>query len=139
MAYIFTLASIIPIIGIAILFKLTLTKLVSNTEPVPKIISRFFITVGIIEIIPIILFVYVFANLEIAASIEEVLVPAIILILVLIACYLIIFLQNRITIESTYEESESAWQIHVLTLIVISFMSTLPIYSFVAKIIMLHY
>src|SRR5699024_11907192 len=72
MAYIFTLASIIPIIGIAILFKLTLTKLVSNTEPVPKIISRFFITVAIIEIIPIILFVYGFANLEIASRFYDV-------------------------------------------------------------------
>src|SRR5699024_12485692 len=80
MAYIFTLASIIPIIGIAILFKLTLTKLVSNTEPVPKIISRFFITVAIIEIIPFILFVYGFAYLESAASNDEVLFQDIMLI-----------------------------------------------------------
>lgn len=137
MAYIFTLASIIPIIGIAILFKLTLTKLVSNTEPVPKIISRFFITVAIIEIIPIILFVYGFANLETAASIEEVLVPAIILILVLVAGYLFVFLQKKFTIESTNEESESASQIQVLPLIVIGLMSALPISSFVAMMMML--
>src|SRR5699024_2608142 len=127
MAYIFTLASIIPIIGIAILFKLTLTKLVSNTETVPNIISRFFITVAIIEIIPIILIVYGFANLETAASIEEVLVTAIILILVLVAGYLFVFLQKKFTIESTNEESESASQIQVLPLIVIGLMSALPI------------
>src|SRR5699024_7686774 len=127
MAYIFTLASIIPIIGIAILFKLTLTKLVSNTEPVPKIISRFFITVDIIENIPIILIVYGFANLQIAASIEELLVPAIILILVFVAVYLFVSLQKKCTIESTTEESESASQIQVLTLIVIGLMSASPI------------
>src|SRR5699024_2088323 len=101
MAYIFTLASIIPIIGIAIIFKLPLTTLVINTESVPKIISRFFITGVMIEIIPIILFVYCFANLEIAARNEEVLVPAIILILVLVAGYLFVFLQKKFTIEST--------------------------------------
>src|SRR5699024_12629572 len=101
MDYIFTLASIIPIIDIAILFKLTLTKLVSNTEPVPKIIIRFFITVAIIEIILIILFVYGFANRETAASIEEVLVSSIILIHVLVACYSFVFFKKKFKINST--------------------------------------
>src|SRR5699024_11099187 len=87
----------------------------------------------------IILFVYYFANLEIAASIEEVLVPAIILILVLVAGYLFVFLQKKFTIESTNEESESASQIQVLPLIVIGLMITLPISSFVAMMMMLHY
>ena len=137
MAYIFTLASIIPIIGIAILFKSTLTKLENNTEPVPKIISRFFITVAIIEIIPIILFVYGFANLETAASIEEILIPAIILILVLVAGYLFVFLQKKFTIESTNEQNEASSQTQVLPLIVIGLMSALPISSFVAMMMMI--
>src|SRR5699024_3836448 len=123
MAYIFTLASIILIICIAILFKLTLTKLVSNTEPVSNILSRFFINVAIIEINQIILFVYVFVILEIAVNIEEVLFPVIILILVLVAAYLFVFFQKKFTIESTNEESESASQIQVLPLIVIGLMS----------------
>src|SRR5699024_11051157 len=119
------------------LFKLTLSKLVSNTEPVTKINSRFFITVAIIEIIPIILFVYGFANFETEARFEEVLVTSIILIFVLVTGYLFVFMQKKFTIESTNKESESASQIQVLPLIVIGLMSALPISSIVAMMMML--
>lgn len=91
-------ASILAVISILIVFKIFMDKIKRNPESRNTHQTNFFIGVAIAETIPIILIVFGFIMSEPVAIINELFVPAIVIILALAFAPFYIFLQTKVDV-----------------------------------------
>ena len=126
-AYFFMIASIMAVISILIVFKIFIDKIKITPEKRGILQSKFFIGVAIAEAIPIILIVFGFMASQPVTSMNELLVPGIVIILSMAFAPFFIFLQSKVDVT---EESRAA----VSSFVAIGSMLTLsiPIISLVA-------
>lgn len=128
----FAAAVALSVLPIAIIFKISMDRLKENPEERFSIQQKFFIWVFISEIIPIILVVFGFVNMAPAETINDMLVPAIIIVAITLFGVVFIFLQRLVDVPADMKEMMTTF-----TLIGISLMFSMPIISTVAFFSML--
>lgn len=133
MPYIFVTASIISILVIIIAFKINIEKLKADPESSGHVQVRFFLTVALGELIPIILIIYGFINIETVTGIEELYLPGLIIILAIVIAAFFIFLQKAVGVK----DKQTQQLAHMFTMITLSLIMSIPIVSIVALFTML--
>src|SRR5690625_6917735 len=108
-AYYFVAATLLAIIPVLVVFKITIEKLREHPEDRGQLLTRFFIFVFGIEVLPIVLVVLGSINQERVSDISELYVPGLIIILAYIFAYIFITMQ-RINDTERSEEHTSELQ-----------------------------
>src|SRR5690625_1061351 len=93
-AYYFVAATLLAIIPILVVFKITIEKLRENPEDREQLFTRFFILVFGIEVLPIILVILGNINQEKVSDISELYVPGLTIILAYVFAYIFITMQR---------------------------------------------
>jgi len=132
MPYIFVAAALIAVVTILIIFKISIEKIKENPDAAEKAKINFFIGVATAEIIPILLIVYGFLNIEKVASIEELYLPGLIIILAVGIASFFIFLQRTVGVEERARQATNLFAVLSLGLV-----SAFPIISIVALFTMI--
>ncbi|GIO26909.1 hypothetical protein [Ornithinibacillus bavariensis] len=131
-AFLFAAAAILAVLPILFLFKLNMEKIKENPSEIGSIQTKFFIGVAISEVIPIILIVFGMMNLTPVESLNELLVPGIIVIFALIFAPFFIFLQRFV---GAPEESKQA--ITTFSMIGLALANAIPLISFISLIMLM--
>jgi hypothetical protein len=144
--WLFVLASLIAVIGILFSYKQLMAvveerierKEIVSQESFQKEMSRFFIKVPIIEIIPILLVVFGFIQLGEAAGtgeVSDIILPfGVILLVFVFAVINVISLRGRV-ISINEIDSQSKAFVNTLSFIGVALLGALPIISFVAMML----
>ncbi|RKQ34340.1 hypothetical protein [Oceanobacillus halophilus] len=103
MQYIPVLAAVIAVIGILAVFKRSVSQLKENPDNLEKIQTKLFIGVAISESIPILLIIYGFINMETVSSIDELFVPMVIVIALMVFSIFYVFTQSRLDVEPEHK------------------------------------
>ena len=127
-AYYFVAATLLAIIPILVVFKITIEKLRENPEDREQLFTRFFILVFGIEVLPIILVILGNINQEKVSDISELYVPGLTIILAYVFAYIFITMQR---INDTEVDTR------MFRIIAFALTSAIPIVSIVMLITML--
>ncbi|MBP2076179.1 hypothetical protein [Oceanobacillus polygoni] len=127
--YMFTAAAIIAVIGILIVFKVNLDKIKEDPEQVAKAQSNFFIGVAIIEILPLIMIVFALIH-AVPLPIEEIYIPAFIIIILMAFAMFFIFLQRKVDVEEDRKQA-----VNQFSIIAIALANAIPIIALVLMFI----
>lgn len=130
--YIFVLATILAIIPILIIFKVSMERIKENPKMREKAQIQFFIGVALSEVIPIILFVYGFSNISPVQTINELYLPGIIILLMMGFAAFFIFLQRMVDVEEDLKDV-----INIFAMIGLAITNAIPIVSIVALFTMM--
>ena len=114
--YLFTAAAIIAVIGILIVFKINLDKIKADPEQVAKAQTNFFIGAAISESVPLIMIIYAIIH-AVPLSIEDLYVPAFIIIILMAFAMFFIFLQRKVDVEEDRRQAENQFSIIAIALI----------------------
>jgi len=128
----FAAAVALSVLPIAFIFKISMDRLKENPEERFSIQQKFFIWVFISEIIPIILVIFGFVNMAPAETLNDMLIPAIIIVAITLFGVIFIFLQRLVDVPADMKDMMTTF-----TLIGISLMFSMPIISTVAFFSML--
>jgi len=144
--WLFVIATYIAVIGIFIFYKQlaavfeqrVLDKQVVNEDNFQKEVSRFFIKVPIIEIVPILLVIYGFIQLDEVQGtgrLSDVVIPfGFVLIILLVVIMSVLSIRGRVaSIQGIDDQSKK--YLNTLTFISIPLLAALPIIAFVAMIL----
>lgn len=131
MAYIFVLAAVLAAIPILILFKVNLEKLKENPEARGKVQNNFMVGIAVSEIIPILLIIYGFVNMEQAAGMEELYIPGLIILFVMAFSIGFIFLQKNIDVVPEIKSLINSFAMVSMPLTI-----AVPMISFIALFLM---
>ena len=102
--YIYVLAAAIAVFGILIVFKINVEKIKENPDQREKAQQNFFIGAAISESLPIILLIFGIISMETATSMEELYLPAIIIIMLMAFAVFFIFLQRTVGVDAKSKE-----------------------------------
>lgn len=128
----YVIISAIAVFPVAIAFKVIIEKVKSNHMAYERAVTVFFLTVAIIEIIPIILIVYAFSQKTTVAGMDELIVPLLLVFVFMAVSAFFIFLQGKVGVSK-----EQRQQLTVFSLIAISLSNAIPIISIVGLFTML--
>jgi F0F1-type ATP synthase membrane subunit c/vacuolar-type H+-ATPase subunit K len=131
MPYIFVAAAALAVIPILILFKINVEKLKENPEVRGKVQTNFMIGVAVSEIIPIILIIFGFVNMEQAANIEELYIPGLIILFIMAFSVFFIFLQKNVGVDPA-----ARTVINAFSIVSIPLSTAIPIISLIALFLM---
>lgn len=132
--YIFVVAAIIAVIPMLIIFKVTIERIKEDQSPETRkrATTQFFIGIFLSEVIPIILFIYGFANLAPADQMEDLFVPGLIILLLILISGLFVFLQRTFDVPEELKD-----QLNVFAVIGFAVTNTIPILTIVGLIMMI--
>lgn len=130
--YLFVMATIVSVIPILFIFKITVERMKDDPSLIQKAQIQFFLWVAILEIIPIILIIYGMANIESVSRIEELYMPGIIILLVSGFAALFIFLQRTFDVEEDLKET-----MNMFAMISLAMTNAIPIMSIVSLFLMM--
>lgn len=130
--YFFILPTLLAIIPILIVFKVTIERIKEDPSVSRKAQVHFMIGVAVSEVIPIILFVYGFINLTPVNDIEELYLPGIIILLIMGIAAFFILLQRVVDVD---EDTKPL--VMTFTTLTFAVSASLPILSIVALVMML--
>lgn len=136
MPYLFVAAAVISIFVVVLSYKIAVRKLVEGSESIFNVQKKFFIGVSIGEVIPILIFIFGFMQIEQASGVEVGLIPLLIIVLAFGIGGLAILLQHKFS-GGTGDDSEKAMHIRTLGLISFALSGSIPIVSIVALFIMM--
>ncbi len=129
--YLFVAAAALAVIPILILFKINVEKLKENPEERGKVQTNFMIGVAVSEIIPIILIVFAFMNSEAVNTVEELYLPGIIIMFIMLFSVFFIFLQKNVGTEPAAKTV-----INAFSLVSIPLSTAIPFMSLIGLFIM---
>lgn len=124
--YLFVVAAILAAVSISVLFKINIGKIKEQPELANKVQTNFFIGVAISEAIPLILLIFGIINTETVSSIEQLFIPAIIIILTIVCASFFLFLQSKVDV---IEENKAS--VTTFTAIGIAMVNAIPLISLV--------
>ncbi|WP_010648290.1 hypothetical protein [Oceanobacillus massiliensis] len=125
--YIFAAAAVIAVIGIIIVFKINLDKIKENPNLMEKAQTNFFIGVAISESLPLILIIYAFINIqEEPVPVDELYIPALIVIMMMVFAAFFIFLQQKVDVEEGQKQ-----QVISFSMIALALANSIPIIALV--------
>ena len=127
--YLFTAAAIIAVIGILIVFKINLDKIKADPEQVAKAQTNFFIGAAISESVPLIMIIYAIIH-AVPLSIEDLYVPAVIIIILMAFAMFFIFLQRKVDVEEDRRQA-----VNQFSMIAIALINAVPIIALVLMFI----
>ncbi|MFC4025007.1 hypothetical protein ACFOUV_14530 [Oceanobacillus longus] len=127
--YLFTVAAVIAVIGIMVVFKINIDKMKENPEQFGKAQNNFFIGVALSESIPIILIVFGLINAE-PVPMEELYIPAAIVIMMMVFAAFFIFLQRNVDVAEDQKQ-----QVNSFSLIALMLANAIPIIALVMMFI----
>ena len=131
-AYMFMFASILAVFSILIVFKIFIDKIKQTPEDRNALQTKFFIGVAMAETVPLILIVFGFVTSTPVASISDLLLPAIVIVLSMAFAPFFIFLQTRLDIT---KETKSI--VNTSALIGTAMTLSLPIISLIGLLLQL--
>lgn len=103
-AYFFVLATIIAILPLLFIFKVSIERIKEQPKKFQKIFTQFILWATIFEIIPIILIIYSLANVEPVAKTSDLYMPGIIVLLTAGFVAFFVFLQMKVDIVPEAKE-----------------------------------
>jgi|GEM_PF-6363698 len=132
--YIFVVAAALAVIPMLIIFKVTIERIKEDPSPATrkKATTQFFIGIFLSEVIPIILFIYGFANLVPADQMEDLFVPGLIILLLILISGLFVFMQRTFDVPAELKD-----QLNVFAVIGFAVTNTIPILTIVGLIMMI--
>ncbi|WP_249869287.1 hypothetical protein [Oceanobacillus saliphilus] len=107
-AYLLAVAAVIAVTGIIIAFKINLDKIKRDPEQMGKAQSNFFIGAAISESIPIIMIVFALINAE-PVPMEDLYVPAGIVMIMMVFAAIFIFLQRSVDVEEDQKQAVTSF------------------------------
>ncbi|MFA1822488.1 hypothetical protein ACDX78_20390 [Virgibacillus oceani] len=131
MPYIFVAAAVLAVIPIIILFKVNVEKLKENPESQGKVQTNFMIGIAVSEVIPLILIIFGFVNMEQAASIEELFIPGLIVLFTIAFSIFFIFLQKNVGVDPATKKV-----INSFSMVSIPLSTAIPTVSLIALFLM---
>ncbi|MUK89697.1 hypothetical protein GMD78_15110 [Ornithinibacillus sp. L9] len=129
--YVFSLAAVLAVVPMLIVFKINIEKLKENPENIGKLQTNFFIGAAISEAIPLILIVFGIANMETVAATDELLIPGIIVILTMVIGSFFVFLQRSVGVPEELKE-----QVTTFAMVGVALINAIPIISIVSLMMM---
>ncbi len=129
--FIYVLISAIAVFPALFVFKITMERIKSGEGSIEKAQMQFFLWIAIIEVIPIILFVYAFSSDETVASFEDLIVPGLLVLVFMGVNALFTLLQGKIDVPE-----ELKGRIQTFSLIGLAMINAIPIMSIVGLIVM---
>lgn len=130
--YIFVGATIFAIIPILIIFKILIGKVKENPNQTSMFLSHFLVGAALSETIPIILIIYGFVNLTPVDHIDDLYMPAIIILLTIGAAIFFILLQKSVDTDDRNKASVNQFIILSLALTF-----AIPFISIIALMLMI--
>lgn len=123
--YVFMLATVINVVPIVFLFKVLINRLKEDTSLKNSIMTKFFIGVAMIEVIPILLIVYGMMDQE-KYPMSEMVVPGAVVLLMMGLAGIAILLQRRIDVPAEAKET-----VNTFTFVALALAMSIPIISIV--------
>lgn len=130
--YIFVIATVLAIIPILIIFKVSMERIKEDPNNRAKAQIQFFIGAALSEVVPLILFVYGFSNISPVQTVNELYLPGIIILLAMGFATFFIFLQRMIDVDEELKDVAN-----IFAMIGLSIASAIPIVSIVALFTMM--
>lgn len=130
--YFFVLPTVLAIIPILIIFKVTIERIKEEPSIAKKAQVHFMIGVAVSEIIPIIIIIYAIANVAPVADIAELYLPGIIVLLTMGIATFFILLQRVVDVN---EEIKPI--VIMFTTLSLALSASLPILSIVGLVMMI--
>lgn len=130
--YIFVAAAVLAVIPILVLFKVNMEKLKEDPKQREKIQTRFMIGVALSEAIPILLIVWGFIEVAPVSSMEELYIPGIIVIFIMVFAAFFIFLQKSVGVAP-----EAKQTINSFAMVSIPIAMAIPIIALVSLFTMM--
>ena len=131
--YIFVIAAALAVFSISIIFKISMDAIKEEPEKKNQVQTKFFIWLAISEIIPIILIVFGFINLESVPTIEALYVPGLIVIVLVGFAALFITLQRIVGVPSelkpfvkSFASTALATTISIPIIAIVAMMTMMP-------------
>ncbi|GAB3789550.1 hypothetical protein [Virgibacillus kimchii] len=132
MPYLFVAAAALAVIPILILYKINVEKLKKDPEARGKVQTNFMIGVAVSEVIPIILIIYGFVNMESVANMAELYIPGLIVLFIMSFAISFIFLQKKVDVRP-----ETKTLVHSFSMVSIPLSTAIPLISLVGLILMM--
>lgn len=123
--YVFMLAAVVNVVPIVFLFKVLIGRLKEDTSLRNSIMTKFFIGVATIEVIPILLIVYGMMDQE-KYPMSEMVVPGAVVLLMMGLAGIAILLQRRIDVPAEAKET-----VNTFTFVALALAMSIPIISIV--------
>src|SRR5690625_39216 len=130
--YFFVLPTVIAILPILFIFKISVERLKEDPNNFQKAYVQFLIWTAIFEVIPILLIVFAFTRAEPVVNISELYMPGIIIILTSSFAAFFVFLQTKIDVVEDAKEA-----IQRLSLLAFMMMQAIPLVSIVGLLTMM--
>ncbi|MUV37347.1 hypothetical protein JNUCC1_01153 [Lentibacillus sp. JNUCC-1] len=132
MPYLFVAAAAVAVLTITGVYKVLIDKLKLKPENAQKLQTQFFIGVAVAEVIPIVLIILGFNQLESVGSVSELYLPGAIVVILMLFAVVFMFLQRAVGVN---EESRTA--VTLMTMIGIALVMAIPIISIVGLLLLL--
>ncbi|WP_339226557.1 hypothetical protein NSQ77_13500 [Oceanobacillus sp. FSL K6-2867] len=113
--YLFSAAAVIAVIGILACFKINLDKIKENPEQVAKAQTNFFMGVAISESLPLIMIIFALIH-AVPLPIENLYIPAFIIIILMAFAMFFIFLQRKVDVEEDRKQAVNQFSMIALAL-----------------------
>ena len=123
--YIFVIAAAVAVFGILMMYKKNVERLKENPSQVAEVHKNFFIGTAVIEALPIVLLILGFVNVE-PVPMEQIYLPAIIVIMLIAFSVFFIFLQRAV---GTDEDSKQV--VTSFSMIAVMMSNAIPIIALV--------
>lgn len=131
-AYIFVAAAAIAVISISFIFKLSMDTIKEYPEEKESVQNKFFIWLGVSEVIPLILIVFGFMNLDTVATIEDLYIPGLFVIVLMGFAALFIILQRAVGVPK-----EIKMFVNTFSYIALGMANAIPIIALVSLLLMI--
>jgi len=138
MSSVFVIATIICVVGIAFIYKMMLGKVIASPHLISHHMTRYFMGVGLVEMIPIVLLVIGLTKSHRFVGMDEIVVPVILVILFWAAGLFFVFLQRKFSLGAgaNKDQKDVVPAIQQLTLITIALMTAIPLVSVICLLMM---
>ncbi len=130
--FMYVIISAIAVFPIAIAFKVIIDRVKSARMTHERGVTVFFLSVAIIEIIPILLVIYAFSQHTTVTGMDELIVPGLLVLVFMGVSAFFIFLQSFVGVSQDQKQ-----QLTVFSLIALSISNAIPIVSIVGLFMML--
>ena len=103
-AYIFVIASILSVVPVILILKMTVKQLIENPDDINQIFKRFYTYIALSKIAPVVLLIIGMVNIEKGVEISSLYVPLAIILLVVTYALSFISSQKSLNIEENTQD-----------------------------------
>jgi len=129
--FIFVIIAAIAVFPTLIAFKVIIERIKAKDVTRDRGLIQFFISIAVIEIIPILLIFYAYSNLSRVSDFNEIIVPGLLIFVFVAVGAFFIFLQGNLGVPK-----EEKQQMRIFTLIGIALMNAIPMMCIIGLLMM---